>query len=176
MIEKHMNKTYMRGVSDWDFIVTKRKEENYYLCIKRINEIDRAFIVEREGKKTVFMDNGYYVMEFTPIGKFYNGRAFLDKEANVIGYYFDMTLENGVKDNIPYYDDLYLDVWYNRDGTIQLEDEDELLEALQNKEITKEQYDLANRTCSGLVQEIKENKNMFINMDKKEIIQKYFNN
>lgn len=54
MIEKHMNKTYMRGVSDWDFIVTKRKEENYYLCIKRINEIDRAFIVEREGKKTVF--------------------------------------------------------------------------------------------------------------------------
>lgn len=70
MIEKHMNKTYMRGVSDWDFIVTKRKEENYYLCIKRINEIDRAFIVEREGKKTVFMDNGYYVMEFTPMEQF----------------------------------------------------------------------------------------------------------
>ena len=176
MRKKSISKTYIRGVTDWDFIIIKRKEENYYLSIKRINEIDQAFIIEKFGQKTVFMDNGYYIVEFTPLNQFYNGRVFLDKSANVIGYYFDMSLGNGVEDNIPYYDDLYLDVIYsqNQNGIIELEDENELLEALNSGKITQEQYDLANETCSNLIEEIKKDKNIFINMDKKELIQRYF--
>lgn len=176
MRKKTISKTYMRGVSDWDFIVTKRKKENFYLCIKRINEIDQAFVVERHGRNKVFMDNGYYIVEFTPLNKFYNGRVFLDQDVNVVEYYFDMTLENGVEDNIPYYDDLYLDVLYcpGPNGIIEIDDADELLEALTSKKITQEQFDLANKTCLNLIKEIKENSNMFVNMDKKELIQRYF--
>lgn len=176
MKKKSLGNTYMRGVLDWDFIIKKRKEENYYLCIKRINEIDKAFIIERFGQETVFMDNGYYVVEFTPLNQFYNGRVFLDKDANVIEYYFDMTLNNGVENNIPYYDDLYLDLLYNpnQTGMLEVDDEDELLEALTSKEITQEQFDLAYKTCSNLIEEIKKDTNLFVNMDKKELIQKYF--
>lgn len=176
MRKKSISKTYMRGVTDWDFIVIKRKKENYYLCIKRINEIDQAFIIDKFGKKTVFMDNGYYIVEFTPLNQFYNGRVYLDMDANVIGYYFDMSLGNGVEDNIPYYDDLYLDVIYspNQNGIVELEDENELLDALNNGKITKEQYDLANETCSNLIEEIKSHKNIFINMNKRDLIQRYF--
>lgn len=176
MRKKSISKTYMRGVTDWDFIVIKRKKENYYLCIKRINEIDQAFIIDKFGKETVFMDNGYYIVEFTPMNQFYNGRVYLDRNANVIGYYFDMSLGNGVEDNIPYYDDLYLDVIYspNQNGIIELEDKNELLDALENGKITKEQYDLANKTCSSLIEEIKKNSNIFINMNKRELIQRYF--
>lgn len=176
MRKKSISKTYMRGVTDWDFIVIKRKKENYYLCIKRINEIEEAFIVDKFEKNKVFIDNGYYIVEFTPLDQFYNGRVYLDKNADVIGYYFDMSLGNGVEDNIPYYDDLYLDLIYrpNNNVVIECEDENELLDALNNGKITQEQYELAKNTCSDLIEEIQKNTNIFINMDKKELIQRYF--
>lgn len=52
-------------------------------------------------------------MEFTPLNQFYNARVFLDRDANVIEYYFDISNGNGAEDNIPYYNDLYLDVIYS---------------------------------------------------------------
>ena len=85
--------------------------------------------------------------------QFYNGRVYLDRNLNVLGYYFDMSLGNGIENNIPYYDDLYLDVIYspNNNELIECEDENELLEALNNKKITQEQYELAKNTCSNLM-------------------------
>ena len=166
----------MRGVSDWDLVIQKRESENYYLTIKRINKIDETFLIDRSGQNIVYLDNGYFVVEFTPLNHFYNARAFLDKNANVIGYYFDMISCNGVEENIPYYDDLYLDILYcpNEGNQIIIDDEDELLEALNSNKITKEEFNLAKKVCSELIEEIQENKNIFVNMDKKELIQKYF--
>ena len=37
-----------------------------------------------------------------------------------------------------------------------------------------EEFNLAKNECSRLFKEIKKNKNIFINMDKKELIQRYF--
>ncbi len=176
MRKKTISKTYMRGVTDWEFISIKRKEENFHICIKKINEVDKPFILDRYGKETAFIDNGYYIVEFTPLNELYNARAFLDKNLDIIGYYFDISLENGVEDCIPYYDDLYLDVIY--DGkpkfVIEIEDKDELEEALNSGKITQEQYDLANKKCSDLVEEIVSNRNIFINMNIKDLIHKYF--
>jgi predicted RNA-binding protein associated with RNAse of E/G family len=177
MRKRYISKTYLRGVSDWDFVLQKRKSENYYLTIKRINEIDTPFVVDISGKNITYMDNGYYIVEITPLNQFYNVRIFLDKNANVISYYFDISRGNGVEQNIPYYDDLYLDIIYCPvdNNFLTIVDEDELLEAFNTEKITKEEYDFANEVCSKLFEEIKENKNIFVNMDKKELIQRYFN-
>lgn len=177
MRKKSISKTYLRGVTDWEFIIAKRKTEDHYISLKRINEIDEVFIINKFGKDIVFIDNGYYIVEFTPLNQFYNGRAFLDKDLNVIGYYFDMTRGNGVEENIPYYDDLYLDIVIycsNQEDVVEIVDEDELIEALNNQQITQQEYALAQATCSNLVEEIQKKKNYFINMDKKALIQKYF--
>lgn len=176
MRKKYTSKTYLRGISDWDLIVQKRKTENYYLSIKRVNEIDTPFIVDISGHNIVYIANGYYIVEFTPLDQFYNARVFLDKNANVIGYYFDISRGNGVEQNIPYYDDLYLDIIYCPvdNNFLTIDDKDELLEALNARKITKEEFDFANKVCSNLFEEIQENKNIFINMDKKELIQRYF--
>ena len=112
MRKKYTSKTYMRGVSDWDLVIIKRKSENYFLTIKRINEIDEKFIVEISGKDKIFIDKGYYIVEFTPLDKFYNARVYIDKNLNIMGYYFDISHGNGIDENIPYYDDLYLDIIY----------------------------------------------------------------
>ena len=80
------------------------------------------------------------------------------------------------QENIPYYDDLYLDIIHcpaDNDFTV-IVDEDELLDALNTGKITREEFDLANEVCSKLFEEILANKNIFINMDKKELIQRWF--
>ena len=176
MKRKYTSKTYLRGVSDWDLVIIKRKTEDYYLSIKKVNEIDKTFIIGITGKDIVYIDNGYYIIEFTPLNQFYNARAFLDKNANVIGYYFDITLGNGIEENIPYYDDLYLDIIYCPDANnfIAIDDEDELLDALNAEKITIEEFNFAKDVCSRLFEEIQKNKNIFINMDKKELINRYF--
>lgn len=176
MRKKFTSKTYLRGVSDWDFVMQKQKSENYYLSIKKINEIDQPFIVDISGQSVVYIDNGYYIIEFTPLEQFYNARVFLDRNAEVIGYYFDISRGNGVEENIPYYDDLYLDIIHcpaDNDFTV-IVDEDELLAALNTGKITREEFDLANEVCSKLFEEILANKNIFVNMDKKELIQRWF--
>lgn len=176
MRKKYTSKTYMRGVSDWDLLILKRESESYYLTIKRINKINQTFFINRGGHRIVYIDNGYYIVEFTPLNRFYNARVYLGRDLNVIGYYFDMSRGNGVEENIPYYDDLYLDIIYcpNEGNQIIIDDEDELLDALNAKDITKEEFDLAKDVCSTLIDEILEKKNIFINMDKKELIQRYF--
>lgn len=176
MRKKFTSKTYLRGVSDWDFVMQKQKSENYYLSIKKINEIDQPFIVDISGQSVVYIDNGYYIVEFTPLEQFYNVRVFLDRNVEVLGYYFDISRGNGVEENIPYYDDLYLDIIHcpaDNDFTV-IVDEDELLDALNTGKITREEFDLANEVCSKLFEEILANKNIFINMDKKELIQRWF--
>lgn len=163
---------YMRGVSDWNLMITKKEEQNFYMVIKRINKIDTPFIIR--GKTLI--DRGYYIVEFTPLDCCYNVRVFLDKEANVIGYYFDISRGNGVEDNIPYYDDLYLDIIFSPDGisSIRVEDEDELSEALSNGTITNEEYVLAHNTSENLIEKIKNGQNMFVNIDKRALIKEFF--
>lgn len=163
---------YMRGVSDWNLVITKKEDQNFYIVIKRINKINEPFII-REKK---LIDDGYYIVEFTPLDCFYNVRVFLNKNADVIGYYFDISRGNGVEDNIPYYDDLYLDVICSPSGvdSIKVEDEEELVDALNNGTITSEEYYLAHKTCMDLIKEIQNGQNVFINIDKKALVQEFF--
>ena len=98
--------------------------------------------------------------------------AFIDNELKTISYYFDISLGNGLENGRPYYDDLFLDIVYGADtnNNIKVLDEDELLDALEKGIITKKEFDLAHSVCAGLAKEIMENRNAFVNMNKKEII------
>ncbi len=172
MRKRFINNTYMDYVNSWDWKLINFK--NYYISIKKINEIDKKF----KYGNLVYMDNGYYIVEFTPLEENYNGRVFLDKERNVIFYYFDISRKNGVINNIPYYYDLYLDVIYcpyQRDKII-IDDEDELRDALSKNEITQSEYNLAIVTAKKIIDEIKNGKNFLININKKLLLQSLFTN
>lgn len=180
MRKKLVSKTYMKGVTSWEFVVSKNEEENFFLCIKKINKIDKPFTVDSQilkGEKRTFIDNGYYILEFTPMDKNYNGRVYLDENLNELEYYFDISLGNGVEDNIPYYDDLYLDLIFepNFDERLEVVDEDELKQALEEKTISLQEYDLAFKALNDLSEEIKQKKNVFVNLDKRAFVRKYFN-
>ena len=69
-----------------------------------------------------------------------------DNKKNLIEWYFDMVKLNGIENGIPYIDDLYLDLVIRRNGKQIILDEDELEEALNEKDITKDDFDMAYRT------------------------------
>ena len=83
----------------------------------------------------------------------------LNAQEEILLWYIDMIAGQGIdEDGIPYFDDLYLDLVVYPDGTIIVDDMDELVEALEQEDITPEQYQLAIDTAeklrAGLLQDI----------------------
>ncbi len=77
----------------------------------------------------------------------------MDEDEKVLLWYIDMIASQGIDvDGVPYFDDLYLDLVVYPDGTIIVDDMDELEEALSKKDITQEQFDLAIETSHRLQQ------------------------
>ena len=66
--------------------------------------------------------------------------------------------------NSLYYDDLYLDVII-QDNDITVLDEDELVEALENNEIDKNEYELAVSKKDELIDSLIKNNNKYMKLD-----------
>lgn len=127
-------------------IIRLEGEFSGYLSAKTILKMKKAVRIILEEKEFVLLDEGYHVMNYLPDGKNWALSANYDTEWNLIEWYFDMTKGNGVDEvGKPYFDDLYLDYVVTPDNASVVLDEDELLEALQQREITQEDVDLAYR-------------------------------
>lgn len=116
------------------------------------------------GATQLIADDGYEWLQYFP----FNGgnvlTATYDHRGNLVQCYFDIVKKVGIStENIPYCDDLYLDIAALPNGEIYILDEDELLEALELKEITKEEYDFAKTEAENLIQSIKHGTNDLIN-------------
>ena len=66
-----------------------------------------------------------------------------DDKKEIVEWYFDVALNTGTIDNIPYEDDLYLDMVITPEGEEIVLDKDELLEAYNSKEIGDRELKLA---------------------------------
>lgn len=170
--EKLTTNTYMREAVNYQIVIIKDNPD-YFITIKKYDEVTEPFILTVIGEKVTYFDNGYYLVEFTPLNDFYNIRFYYTPDKKLIDFYIDISLENGIKYKLPYYTDLYLDVVGGKDNT-KFDDEDELLDALNEGKISKKEYDFAYEIGNRLKEEIKNGTNKFINLDKVEIISKYF--
>ena len=167
MRKKLISKTYLRDIKKYK-ISFDLSNEDYFVGVKQIIVGDE--FVTPSGERLIF--NGSYIVEVIPKNEYYSMRAYLDENLNTLGYYFDISLGNGLDEEtkVPYYDDLFLDVGVNGKGKIEVMDQNELDEALENEKITKEEYNLAADTCEKLVNELENGTNRFKNMDLKELV------
>lgn len=166
MKRKLTSKTYLRDVEKY-IIKFDFSNDEYYVVTKKMLKCEQ-FIVE---KRLKLMDNNYYMIEIIPKYENYTIRVFLNENKKILAYYFDITLKNGLdhETKIPFYDDLFLDITMIGEK-IKLLDEDELLEAYENKIITKDQMELAYKTASKLTDELKNKTNRFVNMELKNLL------
>lgn len=163
MKRKLISKTYLKDVNKYELNIYFDKE-NYYLSVKKFIDVKKPFVLQ---SGLCVIDNGYYMVEVIPKEENYTMRIYFNEKKERVQYYFDITLENGLDEesNIPYYDDLYLDITIDKEGKIKVLDEDELLDALNKKEISKKEFDLANRTKDLLLDSIKNKNNKYMGLD-----------
>ena len=162
MKRKIISNTYLRDVDKYQ-IKLFLDEEDCYISVKKLIMVKERFIIKNN---LCVMDNGYYILEIVPKKENYAMRLFLNQNKEPLEYYFDICKNNGLdeKTKIPYYDDLYLDITY-LDGKINIIDEDELLEAYDNNEITKEELDFIYEIKDKIISEIKNKNNKLMNID-----------
>ena len=166
MRRKYYSRTYLDNIRKYK-IHFDFSNDDYIACVKEI--IDGDDFIAKEGHKLI--SNGYYMVEIIPKDGNYVIRAYLDNNKEVQEYYFDIVSDKGVDPatKVPFYDDLYLDVVISKTG-LELYDRDELDEAHDNGIVSDELYQIAIDTAENLMDEIKQGKNKYKNMDLKKLL------
>ncbi len=157
MKRKFVTNTYLRGVDNYILMQFEDNALDCYTVIKKVNSIDKPYISTHTGKGICLLKEGYYMVEYLPKNENYGVRVFLDDNKDTISYLFlDITIDKVNGDIV--------NVW----------DEDELQKALDEKDITKNQYDMAYTVLKNVLNQIANNSNKYINNDHKEYIDKNF--
>lgn len=152
---------------DWKRIIqgrrvlfnTYEKRFDGYGSALFIDKISEKLLCTMEEREFCLVDEGYIWIQRLPIHKHWSVTTMFNEEEEIIQWYFDITKQNSISsDGRPFYDDLYLDVVVLPSGEIYLLDEDELKEALDCDDITKEDFELAYREAdiimNGLAMDI----------------------
>ncbi|MBP3255040.1 MAG: DUF402 domain-containing protein [Clostridia bacterium] len=144
--------------------IINKEFHNYYInnddfkgniSILKLNEVKQKWIVDEENR--CILDNNYIWIEVYPDDKNFCITVMCDENLNTKEWYFDICKRNGIEEGVPYEDDLYLDIVIVPDGRMHILDEDELQEAYENKIITEDDIDLANKTKDIIIKEFGEN-------------------
>ena len=146
-----MKRRYANQV-EGDYI-QKRIDEEYfkgYVCNIKINNISKPLVVKNGIGEVCIKDNNYEWFEVYPDNANYAITIMFDDNKNLIEWYFDIAKEVGIENNIPYEDDLYLDMIIMPNGKKIVLDEDELIEALNQGKIMQLDVDLAYQTLKQI--------------------------
>lgn len=162
MKKKIILNTYLRDIEKYQLKIYLDDDE-FYNSVKKLIDVRKKFIIR---DNLCVTNNGYYVFEVIPKNDNYALRLFLDNEKNPLEYYFDICKNNGLYENtnIPCYDDLYLDITVLNDE-INILDEDELLEAYKENDITSDDLKLVYEMKERLLDEIKNSTNKAMDID-----------
>lgn len=122
-----------------------------YLGLIDIRQVSEVQKWKFNGEEIVVCDGGIKWLSILPQNDFYCITAMMNEKSDIIVWYIDMIAGQGTDaDGMPWFDDLYLDLVVYPNGEIKVDDMDELEEALRQKDITQEQFDLALHTVDQL--------------------------
>jgi len=125
-------------------------------CMDAVRE---PLVVEYFHQKTCIVDAGYAWLKQFPTGEHFTVTAQFDASARIVVWYIDVCLQTGVDQNqIPWLDDLYLDLVVSPEMEVEVKDADELLAARECGEITAAEFDLAWRAANRLMEQIANNR------------------
>lgn len=107
-------------------------------------------------RKTCIVDAGYsWLRQYPADERHFIVTAQYDADSQIIAWYIDICLQTGLgQDQIPWMDDLYLDVVVSPSMEVELKDADELLAARESGDITAAEFDLAWREADRLMERI----------------------
>ena len=131
--------------------VIRQADFTGYIGILDILEVSEPQIWKYNGKEVTVCNNNYQWLSIMPENEYYCMMVMMNEKQEIQVCYVDMIAEQGYDaDVVPYFYDLYLDLFVYPDGTIIEDDMDELESALQSGDISQQQFDLAINTSNKL--------------------------
>ena len=81
-MKEYSSITYLKDIIDHELKMYLNKE-NYYITIKKVNNITSPFVLNEMGHDIKLLDNNYNIFEYIPHNKKYFLRLFIDKKKNI---------------------------------------------------------------------------------------------
>ncbi|MGN8842967.1 DUF402 domain-containing protein [Niallia sp. HCP3S3_B10] len=145
ILEKHYAQT---------FIITD--EFTGYLSLFHSIKVAESVTKRYNQKEVCILDDGYMWLHQYPLKKNHSITTMFNGDGEIVQWYIDICLEHGTENNVPWMDDLFLDIVVLPSKEVLLLDEEELEDAYRNRTISKEQYDLAWKEASDILEQLKE--------------------
>lgn len=166
-MKKRFANAVKEGINEY---YIKRVEEKYfngYICLVKMKNVKKPWIVKDDELEDCILDENYEWLEIYPDNEKYAITAMFDDNNNLIEWYFDMIKTNGVENGVPYIYDLYLDLVIKSNGKEVVLDEDELKEALNNRDISKDDFNMAYKTMKKIQDKYRNNLGELIELTNK---------
>ena len=130
-----------------------------YITLYCMDAVTAPLVVGYFHRTTCIADAGYsWLKQFPAEEQHFTVTTHFDASGQVVLWYIDICLRIGVGDNqIPWLDDLYLDLIVSPTMEIEVKDADELLSALENGIISTAEYDLAWHAANRLIEQFSKN-------------------
>nr|WP_243867503.1 DUF402 domain-containing protein [Paenibacillus sp. BK720] len=152
--------------SDWQRVLVREYAQSFiesdnfngYVTLLRIVKVSDPLYVEYNGEEICIVNDGYLWLQQFPSGRNHSVTTMFDSKGNIVQWYIDICSQNGVSENnVPWMDDLFLDLIVLPSGEVINKDTDELEGALISGIINKTLYDLATEESNMLSELIKHN-------------------
>ncbi len=115
-----------------------------------IDEVSSPSRWKLPDEEITICDKGMKWLQILPADEYYLITAMMDR-GKILLWYIDIIAGQGLDgDGVPFYDDLYLDLVVRPNKAILIDDMDELEDALNDKDITQELFQLALNTKEKL--------------------------
>lgn len=137
--------------SNWSRILERRyaqdllDDEDFkgYVTLIDMVKVKEPLYIPYGEKDVCVVDDGYMWLQQFPLQEHHSITTTFDENGEVVQWYIDICLEIGIENDIPWMDDLFLDIVVLPSGEVFVMDEEELDEALDKGIINQELYDLA---------------------------------
>ncbi|MEA4832948.1 hypothetical protein SDC9_143525 [bioreactor metagenome] len=129
----------------------KNSDFNGIVSLLYIDDVSTASRWKYPDKEITVCDKGMKWLQIMPFDEYYVITAMINDQSNINIWYIDMIANKGFsEDNVAFFDDLYLDLTVRPNGDIDIDDMDELEDALKQNDITDDLFNLALSTKEKL--------------------------
>lgn len=110
------------------------------------------------------VNDGYMWLQQFPLDKKHSVTTMFNENDEIVQWYIDICYKNSIENNVPWMDDLFLDIILLPSGELIEKDADELEEAYAKGVITKSLYDLAWSELNIIKEQIESEKFQLVNL------------
>lgn len=158
--------------SEWKRILERKYAQTYlntkeftgYITLLNTLKVTEPLSVSYGEKRVCIVNDGYMWLQQFPLDKKHSVTTMFNENGKIVQWYIDICYKNSIENNVPWMDDLFLDIILLPSGELIEKDANELEDAYAKGVITKSLYDLAWSELNIIKEQIKSEKFQLVNL------------